>query len=71
MVERYIKYLSKFGSERIKDYTKSLLVRSELNDNERNIVSELSEYYKSTNDPRLDQFCNILTTHNLWYTLYL
>lgn len=71
MIKNHLLYLSKFGSQRIKKYVRFLLDKFEFTDIEKENISVLSEYYKLQDDPRMDQLIKTLTTHNLWYTLYL
>lgn len=70
MINNHIKYLSKFGTERIKDYTKFLLSFPDLTEYDKEFIALLPRNNVIGN-ATFEIICDIITKHNLWYTIYL
>lgn len=70
MINNYVIYLRKFGTERIKNYADLLLRKGGLGFIEKEYVRQLPEYYQE-DCGRMKEFINIMTESNLWSTLYL
>ena len=70
MINKHIQYLSKFGTERIRNYSKFLLNTYKFNYIQQKFIEDLPKYYKA-NDGKLLVFQKIMNYKNLWYTIYL
>lgn len=70
MLKQHLEYLSKFGSDRIQEYTDFLLRIFNFAPIEKAYIKQLPEYYRYE-CPRKEKFIEIMTKLNLWYTLYL
>ena len=70
MKQEYIKYLHKFGTERIKSYSQYLLTNFKFTYIESRFIECLPNYYKK-DDGNFYVFTQILNARDLWYTLYL